>query len=80
MKKRGMLVVLAVTIVLVSTALLLGGKRTTSPSDETPWPTKAWATASPASVGLDEQVLLRLDKDMASGKYSQMMDSFAVFR
>jgi CubicO group peptidase (beta-lactamase class C family) len=44
------------------------------------WPTKGWATASPGSVGLDEQILLRLDKDMASGKYSQMMDSFAVFR
>ena len=44
------------------------------------WPTKGWATASPGSVGLDEQVLLRLDKHLASGKYSQMMDSFAVFR
>jgi CubicO group peptidase (beta-lactamase class C family)/tetratricopeptide (TPR) repeat protein len=48
--------------------------------DETFWPTNAWATASPASVGLDEQVLLKLEKDMASGKYSQLMDSFAVFR
>ncbi|HXM60254.1 MAG TPA: serine hydrolase [Terriglobales bacterium] len=48
--------------------------------DETPWPTNGWATASPASVGLDEQVLLKLEKDMASGKYSQLMDSFAVFR
>ena len=52
----------------------------TPAADEILWPTKGWATASPASVGLDEQVLLRLDKDMASGKYSQMMDSFAVFR
>jgi CubicO group peptidase (beta-lactamase class C family) len=51
----------------------------TAPSS-TKWPTKGWATASPASVGLDEQVVLRLDKDVASGKYSQMMDSFAVFR
>ena len=42
--------------------------------------TKDWVTASPASVGVDEQVLLRLDKDIASGKYSQMSDSFAVFR
>ena len=80
MKKRGMLVVLAGTIVLASTALLFAGKTATPPADETLWPTKGWATASPASVGLDEQVLLRLDKDMASGKYSQMMDSFAVFR
>ena len=56
------------------------GLSSTPPADEIPWPTKGWATASPASVGLDEQVLLKLDKDMASGKYSQMVDSFAVFR
>src|SRR5579864_7734033 len=80
MKKRGMLVALAGSIILASSALLLGGKAATPPVDETIWPTKGWPTASPASVGLDEQVLLRLDKDMASGKYSQMMDSFAVFR
>src|SRR5215469_5406034 len=61
--------------------LFLGGRTAATPSaDETLWPTKGWETASPASVGLDEQVLLRLDKDMASGKYSQMIDSFAVFR
>ena len=80
MKKRGMFVALAGTIVLASAALLFGGKTVTPPADETLWPTKGWATASPGSVGLDEQVLLRLDKDMASGKYSHMMDSFAVFR
>src|SRR5438445_7848999 len=80
MKKRGMLVALAGSIILTSLALLIGGKAATSPANETLWPTKGWATASPASVGLDEQVLLRLDKEMASGKYSQMMDSFAVFR
>jgi CubicO group peptidase (beta-lactamase class C family) len=79
-KKRGALVALAGTIVLASTALLFGGKTTTPRANETLWPTKVWATAGPASVGLDEQVLLSLDKDMASGKYSQMMDSFAVFR
>ncbi|HWN74503.1 MAG TPA: serine hydrolase, partial [Candidatus Udaeobacter sp.] len=80
MKKRGMLVALAGCILLASSALLLGGKAATPPAKETLWPTKGWAIASPASVGLDEQVLLRLDKDMTSGKYSQMMDSFAVFR
>ena len=68
------------SILLASTALLFGGKTATSPANETVWPTQGWASASPASVGLDEQVLLRLDKDMASGKYSRMMDSFAVFR
>ena len=80
MKKRGMLVAFVGTIVLASTALLFGGRAAATPADESPWPTKGWATASPASVGLDEQVLLKLDKDIASGKYSQMMDSFAVFR
>ncbi len=40
---------------------------------------KGWATASPASVGLDERVLLKLDKEITSGTYSQMIDSFAVF-
>ncbi len=80
MKQHGVLVALAGTIVLASNALLFGGKTPTPPANETPWPTKGWATASPTSVGLDEQVLLSLDKDMASGKYSQMMDSFAVFR
>ena len=44
------------------------------------WPNKGWATASPTSVGIDEQALLKLDKDMSSGTYSQMIDSFAVFR
>src|SRR5438270_817685 len=87
MKKRGTLVAYAGTIVLASIALLfsgtvsgnVSGKAATQP-DATLWPTKGWATATPASVGIDEQVLLRLDKDIASGKYSQMMDSFAVFR
>ena len=52
----------------------------TPPADETLCPTKGWATASPASVGIDEQVLLKLDNDFASGTVSQMFDSFAVFR
>jgi CubicO group peptidase (beta-lactamase class C family) len=80
MKKCGKLFALAGSIVLASAALVFGGKSAPAPADETLWPTKGWATASPDSVGLDEQVLLKLDKDMASGKYSQMMDSFAVFR
>jgi len=55
------------------------GLPSTPPADP-PWPTKGWATASPVSVGIDEQILLKLDRDMASGTYSQMVDSFAVFR
>src|ERR1700739_3896205 len=80
MKIRGAFVVFAGSILLASSALLLHGKAATAAANETLWPTKGWATATPAGVGLDEQVLLRLDKDMATGKYSQMMDSFAVFR
>lgn len=82
MNKRGVLVALAGAIILASTALLFGGKTATPPADGSLWPTKGWATASPASVGLDDQVLLKLDEDMASGTYShsQIMDSFAVFR
>src|SRR6202050_5520277 len=73
---------------LVFTMCLLSASAAFLPASDHPsphagndlWPTKGWATASPASVGLDEQVLLRLYKDMASGTFSQMIDSFAVFR
>jgi len=80
MKERGVIVVLAGAIVLVSTSLSFTGSAATESPSETLWPTKGWATGSAASVGIDEQALLSLDKDMGSGKYSQMMDSFAVFR
>ena len=69
-----------VCLLFAFTAILLASDHAARPAAGDLWPTKGWATASPASVGLDEQVLLRLDKDMASGKYSQMIDSFAVFR
>jgi hypothetical protein len=69
-----------VCLLLASAAVLLASDPGARPASDDLWPTKGWATASPGSIGLDEQVLLRLDNDMASGKYSQMMDSFAVFR
>ncbi len=50
-----------------------------APSSATAWPTRGWAKAAPASVGLDEKILAALDSDLASGKYS-LVDSFAVFR
>jgi hypothetical protein len=53
MKKGGMLVALAGTIVLASTALLVGGKTAPPPADETLWPTKGWAIGAigePATV------------------------------
>ena len=43
------------------------------------WPTHGWAKAAPASVGVDEKVLVGLDADLASGKYP-LVDSFGVFR
>src|SRR5258708_26012939 len=78
MNKQILFPVFIVCLLLGSAAVLLAGAA--RPAGDELWPTKGWATASAGSVGLDEQVLLRLDKDMASGKYSQMMDSFAVFR
>src|ERR1051326_4565781 len=44
-----------------------------------PWPTKGWTEGTPASVGLDEKVLMSFDHDLASGKY-MLIDSFHVFR
>jgi hypothetical protein len=67
-------------LILACAAVLFASHRATIAARDDLWPTNGWATASPGSVGLDEQVLLRLDHDMASGKYSQMIDSFAVFR
>ena len=80
MNKQTLFPTFIVCLLLASAAVLLASAPAARPPGDDLWPTKGWATASPASVGLDEQVLLGLDKDMASGKYSQMMDSFAVFR
>src|SRR5271169_4224078 len=79
MKKTSASLAFVSCVVLVQATLVRAQGPDTAPSS-TNWPTKGWATVSPASVGLDEQALLRLDKDMASGKYSQMTDSFVVFR
>jgi CubicO group peptidase (beta-lactamase class C family) len=79
MNKQTLFPAFIACLLLASAAVLLASDPARPASDDL-WPTKGWATASPARVGLDEQVLLRLDKDMASGKYSQMIDSFAVFR
>ena len=80
MNKLNLFPAFLVCLLLAPAAVLLAGTPVARPADDDWWPTKDWATASPGSVGLDEQILLRMDKDMASGKYSQMMDSFAVFR
>jgi CubicO group peptidase (beta-lactamase class C family) len=80
MKSCGGLVVLLGAVALASASMPFTESAATQSSNETLWPTKDWVTASAASVGIDEQALLNIDKDMASGKYSHMMDSFAVFR
>jgi CubicO group peptidase (beta-lactamase class C family) len=69
-----------VALLSATAAVLLASGSTALPAVQDLWPTKGWPTASPASVGLDEQILLRLDKEIASGKYTDMFDSFAVFR
>ena len=80
MHKRTLFAAFIACLLLASAAVLLSGQLAAPPATRDLWPTKGWTPASPASVGLDEQVLLSLNKVMASGKYSQMMDSFAVFR
>jgi len=50
-----------------------------SPASAPTFPTKAWPQGTPASVGLDEEVLKALDADIAVGKYS-LTDSFRIFR
>jgi CubicO group peptidase (beta-lactamase class C family) len=50
-----------------------------SPSTGAARSAEAWPSATPASVGLDEQVLNAFDADLAGGKYS-LIDSFRVFR
>jgi len=79
MKKVAAVLGFVGSVVLMQATLVRAQGPDTAPGSAK-WPTNGWETASPASVGLDEQVLLRLDKDMAAGKYSQMWDSFAVFR
>jgi Beta-lactamase len=43
------------------------------------WPTQGWHTGTPASVGLDGNILAGLDADFAAGKYA-LVDSFQIFR
>ena len=80
MDKRDVIFSLPRYLVLASAAFLLGSVTAAPPADQIFWPNKGWALASAANVGLDQHFLLKLDKDMTSGTYSQMMDSFAVFR
>src|SRR5258708_3822609 len=77
--------IIAAVLLIASCALAAQGEppraqnAPSAPSSATAWPTRGWAKAAPASVGLDEKILAALDSDLASGKYS-LVDSFAVFR
>jgi Beta-lactamase len=80
MKKQTLSSVLVVCLLLAPADEMLASDSTTAPAGDDLWPTDGWATASPSSVGVDAEVLRRLDENMASGRYSQFIDSFAVFR
>jgi len=43
------------------------------------WPAKTWPKGTPASLGLDEELLASFDADLARGKY-MLVDSFQLFR
>ena len=79
MNKQSVFSVAVCCVLLAPMVALLAGERPSAPGVDTLWPTKGWATARPASVGLDEKVLDALDKELAAGKFS-LVDSFAVFR
>ncbi|HLY43682.1 MAG TPA: serine hydrolase [Terracidiphilus sp.] len=76
MKKTFVWIVLAGTLSLFFG--LGSGGEAQSPSAST-WPTNSWLRGTPASVGLDEEVLKGFDADIANGKYT-LTDSFRVFR
>jgi len=77
--KRNALAGLFVCAFLASFACLLVGKAYDHPGRDALWPTKGWAAATPASVGLDEAALAGLDKEIAAGKF-YLIDSLTVFR
>jgi hypothetical protein len=79
MNKQCAFAVVVGCVLLAPLVVLLAEERSTAPGEETSWPTKGWATATPANVGLDGKVLDGLDKDLGAGKFS-FVDSFTVFR
>jgi CubicO group peptidase (beta-lactamase class C family) len=79
MNKQSVFAAAVGCVLLAPLAVLLAGERPIAAGMGSLWPTKGWATATPASVGLDEKVLDALDKDLATGKFS-LVDSFTVFR
>ena len=77
MNKQASAAAFVVFLISMSPAVLLAAAD--QPAGGDLWPTKGWDTASPANVGLKEQNLSALDKDLAGGKFL-LMDSFVVIR
>lgn len=46
---------------------------------QAPWPTEAWAVASPESQGLDREPLVTLDRDIRAGQYGYV-DRLVIIR
>src|SRR5208337_1672112 len=79
MNKQALFAAVTGCLLFTSSAVPLASEFAHEPAGNKLWPTNGWATATPASVGLDQQILNALDKDLAEGKFL-LMDSFAVFR
>ena len=65
MKKTVVWISLVGSLFLYSTACSLAAGQATSPTSTVTWPTKAWPTGAPASVGLDEETLKNFDADIS---------------
>ena len=79
MKKTVEWIILVASLFLFAAASLLAVGQTTSSNSAVTEATKNWSKGTPASVGLDEEMLKNLDADIRSGKYD-LTDSFRVFR
>jgi hypothetical protein len=60
MKNTTLFLGLIVCLLLTFAAVLLASDPASRSTSDDLWPTKDWASASPASVGMDEQVLHEL--------------------
>jgi hypothetical protein len=66
LNKRDLFAVLLGCLTLSASGVVPAGQPAGESPHEILWPTHGWARASPASVGLDEQLRDALDKDLVS--------------
>lgn len=66
-------------LILLSVVCLAAAAQAPLPDSTQIWAAKGWQRATPASVGLDEEVLKNFHSDIARGKYTRT-DSFEIFR